>query len=121
MRTKSTPKPPPEKAGEPPVRLRILDAALSAFTEGGYAETTALDIATRAHVSKRDLYAVVGNKQEMLLACINERAERLRPPADLPRAIDRESLERVLVAFGEQLVREVTDPSVIAVFRIAIA
>src|SRR3954469_14558448 len=110
MTTKSKPKPPPEAVEETPVRSRILDAALSAFTEGGYAETTALDIATRAHVSKRDLYAVVGNKQEMLLACINERAERMRPPAALPKAIDRESLERILVAFGEQLLREVTDP-----------
>src|SRR3984893_10897480 len=104
-----------------PTRLRILDAALGAFTEAGYAETSTLTIATRARVSKRDLYAVVGNKQEMLLACINERTERMRPPADLPKARDRADLERTLVGFGAQLLRETTDPALIAVFRIAIA
>jgi hypothetical protein len=34
---------------------------------------------------------------------------------------DRETLGRVLVSFGTQLVREVSDPTVIAVFRLAIA
>jgi AcrR family transcriptional regulator len=121
MTAKSTSKPRPEGIEETPLRLRILDAALSSFTDGGYAGTSALEIATRARVSKRDLYAVVGSKQEMLLACINERTKRMRPPADLPKVRDREDLERVLVAFGAQLLREVTDPTVIAVFRIAIA
>jgi hypothetical protein len=34
---------------------------------------------------------------------------------------DRESLAKLLAAFGTQLVREITDPGVIAVFRLAIA
>ena len=81
-----------------PVRRRILDAAFSAFIEAGYAATTTLEIARRARVSKRELYAVVGNKQEMLVACIRERSARLRPPDDLPEPHDRDTLERVLVA-----------------------
>jgi AcrR family transcriptional regulator len=109
-----------EAAGETAVRQRILSAAFSAFTEAGYAETSTLDIATRARVSKRELYAVVGNKQEMLVACIRERARRLQAPADLPEPRDRDSLERALVAFGTQLLRETTNPAVIAVFRLAI-
>jgi AcrR family transcriptional regulator len=80
-----------------------------------------LQIATRARVSKRDLYALVGNKQEMLIACISERAKRFDVPADLPVLRDRETLEQVLVSFGTKLVREVSDPAVIAVFRLAIA
>jgi AcrR family transcriptional regulator len=104
-----------------PVRRRILNAAFSAFVESGYAETSTLEIARRARVSKRELYAVVGNKQEMLVACIRERAERLRVPADLPQLRDRASLEGALVAFGSQLLRETTNATVIAVFRLAIA
>jgi AcrR family transcriptional regulator len=104
-----------------PIRRRILDAAFSAFMERGYAETSTLEIATRAHVSKRELYAVVGNKQEMLAACISERAKRLHVPADLPVPRDRETLARTLVGFGALLLREVSDPTVIGVFRLAIA
>jgi AcrR family transcriptional regulator len=79
------------------------------------------EIATRACVSKRELYALVGNKQEMLIACISERAKRFDVPAELPVLRDRETLEQVLASFGAKLVREISDPTVIAVFRLAIA
>jgi AcrR family transcriptional regulator len=110
-----------EVGEETGVRERILEAAFAAFKEKGYATTSTLEIATRARVSKRELYAVVGNKQEMLMACISQRAKRLVVPADLPVVRDRETLEQVLAAFGTKLLREVSDPTVIAVFRLAIA
>ena len=103
------------------VRGRILEAAFAAFMKSGYAATSTLEIATRARVSKRELYALVGNKQQMLIACIRERARRLQVPADLPVPHDRETLRQVLASFGTQLVREISDPAVIAVFRLAIA
>jgi AcrR family transcriptional regulator len=110
-----------QKGGdETAVRERILDAAFSAFMKSGYATASTLEIATRARVSKRELYALVGNKQEMLIACISERARRLDVPADLPVLHDRETLEQVLASFGAKLVREVSDATVIAVFRLAI-
>src|SRR5579864_4638236 len=111
-----------QKGGdEAAVRDRILEAAFAAFMQSGYAATSTLEIATRARVSKRELYALVGNKQEMLIACISERASRLRVAADLPVPRDRETLEQVLASFGTQLVREISDPAVIGVFRLAIA
>jgi AcrR family transcriptional regulator len=110
-----------QAVGETPARRRILEAAFSAFTEAGYTETSTLEIAKRARVSKRELYTLVGNKQEMLAACIRERAERLRAPADLPEPRDRQALDDALVAFGAQLLTETTHPTVIAVFRLAIA
>ena len=103
------------------VRGRIVDAAFAAFMKGGYARASTLEIATRARVSKRELYALVGNKQKMLIACIRDRARRLQVPADMPVPHDRETLAHVLASFGTQLVREISDPSVIAVFRLAIA
>jgi AcrR family transcriptional regulator len=103
------------------VRDRILTAAFEAFQERGYAATSTLEIATRARVSKRELYALVGNKQKMLIAAIGERAKRLQAPADMPTPRDRATLAQVLTAFGTQLVREVSDPTVVAVFRLAIA
>jgi AcrR family transcriptional regulator len=109
-----------EGGHETAVRKRILEAAFAAFKKSGYATTSTLEIATRARVSKRELYALVGNKQEMLIACIRERAQRLDVPADLPALRDRETLEQVLVSFGTKFVREVSDPAVIGVFRLAI-
>ena len=108
----------PETAG---ARARILDAAFDAFMKKGYAATSTLEIATSARVSKRELYALVGNKQEILAACISARARRMRIPRDLPAPDDRQALEQLLITFGAQILREITDPTVVAVFRLAIA
>src|SRR5258708_6568711 len=121
MTTVSLSKERQEGREETEVRARILDAAFAAFMKSGYVASSTLEIATRARVSKRELYALVGNKQEMLIACIGARATRLQARADLPVPHDRESLAHVLTSFGTQLVREITDPTVIAVFRLAIA
>jgi AcrR family transcriptional regulator len=128
-RKKTTPPPEPrererergEEADEKAARDRILHAAFAAFMESGYAQASMLDIATRAKVSKRELYALVGNKQEMLVACIRDRSTRFQVPVDLPAPQDREGLLELLSAVGARLVREVTDPDVVAVFRLAIA
>jgi len=110
-----------QEGGETAVRERILDAAFAAFMESGYAAASMLEIATRARVSKRELYTLVGDKQEMLIACISGRAKRFDVPADMPVLSDRETLAQVLVSFGTKLVREASDPTVIAVFRLAIS
>lgn len=110
-----------KEAEETPVRRRILEAAFAAFRESGYAGTSTLEIATRARVSKRELYALVGNKDELLAACISARARRLQVPADLPVPRDRKTLGETLTSFGVRLLREISDPAVIGVFRLAIA
>jgi AcrR family transcriptional regulator len=120
--TTSMSKPRRKRGGdETAARERILRAAFAAFTKSGYATASMLEIATHARVSKRDLYALVGNKQEMLIACISERAKRFEVPAGLPVLRDRETLAHVLASLGTRLVREVSDPTVIAVFRLAIS
>jgi AcrR family transcriptional regulator len=114
-------KPREDEADGAAVRNRILGASLSAFMERGYAQTSTLEIATRARVSKRELYSLFGNKEAMLVACITERAQRLKAPVDLPELRDREILAKVLTAFGTRLLTETTDPVVVAVFRLAIS
>ena len=106
---------------ESPMRERILSAAFEAFTEDGYAGTSTLDIATRAKVSKRDVYAHFGSKHVMLVACIKSRADRMRRPLELPFPQSRQVLASTLTAFATNLVREGSHPSVIATFRLAIA
>jgi AcrR family transcriptional regulator len=106
---------------EEPARERILHAAMTAFMERGYAEASTLEIATRARVSKRELYALVGNKQAMLAASIANRSQRMRLPAEVPAARDRKMLAATLARFGAILLREICHPAVIGVFRLAIA
>lgn len=108
-------------APENQMRERILGAAFKAFTEAGYAGTSTLDIATRAKVSKRDLYANFGSKHAVLVACIKSHADRMRLPSDLPIPRSRQMLASTLTAFATNLVRETAHPAVIAMFRLAIA
>lgn len=110
-----------EEPGDSPVRQRIIEAAFAAFMERGFAETSTLEIATRARASKRELYAHFDSKQHILLACIAARAEHLKLPSDLPDPRDVDRLAQTLTAFGTRLLRETTDPTVVAVFRLAIA
>ncbi|MGH6682076.1 MAG: TetR/AcrR family transcriptional regulator, partial [Bradyrhizobium sp.] len=93
MKSRSTLKQHRAEPEDTPARGRILEAAFSAFRESGYAATSTLEIATRARVSKRELYALVGNKDELLAACISARAKRLHLPADLPAPRDPETLK----------------------------
>jgi AcrR family transcriptional regulator len=89
MPTPSTSKIRQKGGDETALRKRILEAAFAAFMKSGYASTSTLEIATHARVSKRELYAIVGNKQEMLIACISERAKRTGRacrPAQAPRS-----------------------------------
>src|SRR4029077_16537919 len=112
---------PDRPSGNSPMQERILGAAFRAFTEDGYAETSTLEIARRAKISKRDLYANFGSKHAVLVACIKSRADRMRLPPDLPTPRTRQMLASTLTAFATNLVREVSHPSVIATFRLAIA
>jgi AcrR family transcriptional regulator len=103
------------------VHERILDAAFAAFTEEGYAQTSTLDIATRAKISKRDLYANFAGKHAVLVACIKSRAERMRLGQVLPAPRDRQMLASTITAFATNLVVETSHPTVIATFRLAVA
>lgn len=104
-----------------PLRERVLDAAFSSFMEHGYLGASTLEIATRAKVSKRDIYSVCADKSELLREAITERARKMRLPLDLPVATDRDALEKTLTAFGLALLNGVCERTVLALYRFAIA
>ena len=119
---KRTSQPRPRKViPNKPVRERIIGAAFSAFMELGYAGASTLEIATRAKVSKRELYALFENKQAMLAACISEQAKRMRLPLELSAPRDLATLTRTLSDFGTTFLREMCQPVVMALHRLAIA
>jgi len=102
------------------LRERILGAAFSAFLEKGYTGVSTREIAARARISKRDLYAQFKDKQTMLAACVETRAREMRRPLELPAALDRESLAAVLRGYGAAFLRHVSAPEVVALYRLAV-
>lgn len=109
---------PPSKS---PLRERVLNAAFSAFMEKGYAAASTLEIATRAKVSKRELYQICADKPALLRQAIAERAQRMRLPLDLPAATDRAALAVTLKALGIATLGGICDPAVRAVHRLVIS
>jgi AcrR family transcriptional regulator len=103
------------------LRARLLDAAFSVFTEHGYVGASMLEIATRAKVSKRELYAQFASKEALFAAGIAANAPRLQDVPPFPPITDRAVLAAVLKTYGAATLTGVTDPHVLAVFRLAIA
>lgn len=102
-------------------RSRIIDATFHVLMEHGYGGASTREIARRARVSKRELYALFSSKDGILAAMIASRAGRMREPLTFPEVRDRASLTRVLTRFGVSFLTEASSPAVIALFRLAIA
>jgi AcrR family transcriptional regulator len=115
-------------AGQPVVgdesattRSRIIEATFGVLMEHGYAGASTREIARRARVSKRELYALFRSKEGILAAMIGGRAARMRQPLALPDVTDRDGLADTLRQFGISLLREGSRPEVMALWRLAIA
>jgi AcrR family transcriptional regulator len=102
-------------------RERVLNAAFSCFMTNGYADTSTLEIATRAKVSKRALYAVSADKAALLHEVISERIKQMQLPLAIPMAENEPALAGVLTAFGKALLQGVCTAPVLALHRLAIA
>jgi AcrR family transcriptional regulator len=103
------------------VRSRIIEATFHVLVEHGYAGTSTREIARRARVSKRELYALFDSKDGILAAMIASRATRMREPLSIPDAPDRASLTDTLTRFGISFLTEASSPAVLALFRLAMA
>jgi AcrR family transcriptional regulator len=101
-------------------RRRIQAAAFEIVKERGYAQATTLEIATRAKVSKRELYALFDDKQAIIASCIAERVRHMQLPLELPAVRNRDGLADLLTGFGATVLRVVSDPAITALFRVAI-
>ena len=122
-KTVTAPPRPRAKGCDDSTRERVLKAAFAVFRKRGFARASTLEIATRAQVSKRDLYALFGSKHAMLSACIRDRTGRMRQPLGLAAAIPSsgDALAATLVELGSSILRVACHPDVLAVHRLAIA
>lgn len=114
---------PRAKGSDGSPRERVLTAAFAVFRKRGFSGASTLEIATRAQVSKRDLYALFGSKHAVLTACIRERASRMRQPLELAAAIpsSSEAVAATLVELGMSILRFACQPDVLTLHRLAIA
>jgi AcrR family transcriptional regulator len=117
---KAKPTASPLAALEPRQRA-ILEAAYSVLIERGYGGASTLEIARRARVSKRELYAEFGDKAGMLRALIATTAERMRLPLATAEIADRTELTATLRRYGKTALGVLTSPAVLAINRLAIA
>src|SRR5262249_43778895 len=102
------------------VRDRIRQAAFSAFLEKGYEGTSTREIAARAKVSKQKIYQLYEDKDAMLADCIKSKVKRARRPLELRSVSDAGGLESALEEFGTSFVLELSQPRVVALFRLAV-
>jgi AcrR family transcriptional regulator len=110
-----------DRAPHASARERILQAAFAVLCERGYGATNTREIAARAQVSKRELYAEFGSKQGIFAALIASRAERMRQPIDGASVDSAAAFAETLRRLGRAFLEQLTDPAVLAVFRLAIA
>jgi AcrR family transcriptional regulator len=89
-------------------RQRLLDAALTVFTENGYSDTAIDKVAKASETSKGGLYFHFPSKQALFLALLDESSEALleRVRAAMghesdPLARGEAALREVLLAFGD--------------------
>jgi len=85
---------------------QMLDAAVAVFSASGFHDASMDEIAARAGISKPMVYAYLGTKEELFLACVRQAATWLMEavasavaPADAPRLLPDEQLWRGLRAF----------------------
>lgn len=111
----------PRRKQDDSARERILGAAFCTFMEHGYAKASTLKIATRAKVSKRELYSHFENKQALFAAGIAGRTSTMQIPLEHPDVTSLEGLATTLRSLGRAILTGVTDDDVLAVHRLAIA
>ena len=99
----------------------ILDAALGAFSELGFAGARIDDVAARAGLSKGAVYLYFKSKEDLLMALVRRLADRVVGAAEglaTAKGADAEATLRMLLTF---MAVQLSDPRVSAAPRIVIA
>jgi AcrR family transcriptional regulator len=105
----------------PARRRALLIAAVNVLMEKGYARASTLEIATRARVSKRELYAEFGSKRGILEALIDSASTAMQVPLTPTEIGDRHALAAALTQYGVAALTTLSNPYVLAMYRLAIA
>jgi len=102
---------------------RILDATLEVFSEFSFEDATTGEIARRARVSKRDIYAYFPNKQALLMGVVIREMQRHDETfrQTIKRPFDGQDLEGRLREIGHAVVAEILSPTMGVVRRLVVS
>ena len=116
---------PPHATAPPDVvpakRRVILDGARAVFAEQGYERATVDQIAARAGVSKATVYNHFQDKKALFVAAVVESCDDFRVGLEPCLRAPVGEVEQVLQAMGEQLMTMSLSPTVVSLYRQAIA
>lgn len=101
-------------------REALLRAAAELFLEQGYVATSIDAIIDRAGGSKRNIYNEFGNKEGLFTAIVTESADKALSTLMTDES-ERHDLRETLTAFGRNLFAVYMSPTVIGIYRIAVA
>lgn len=96
----------------PAKRAAIVEAAIAAFFERGYAATSIEQIAADAGVSKVTVYSHFGDKRALFAAAVETECERLRDHFSIA-GLAQGNLRERLLAIGEAMVAFLSRPEMI--------
>jgi len=101
----------------------ILDATFEVFSEFSFEDATTSEIARRARVSKRDLYAYFPNKQALLIGTIVREMQRQDSSfrGTIAKAAKLRSLRSKLELIGKAAVEDILSPTMEMVRRLVIS
>lgn len=101
-------------------REALLQAAAEVFFEQGYVATSIDAIIERAGGSKRNIYDAFRNKEGLFSAIVTRNADKILS-ALVIEGMDGRDLSETLTVFGQHLMEAYMSPSLIGVYRIAVA
>jgi len=97
-----------EAPGDESTRAKILQAALDCFMQLGIAKTSLYDVARAAEVSRGTVYRYFSERQALIDAAIELRAQKYYSDAAAKMDV-RDTLGAQIGAFGEAVARNVAD------------
>jgi TetR/AcrR family transcriptional repressor of mexJK operon len=93
-------------------RAAIIDAAVAAFFDRGYAAASIEQIAANAGVSKVTVYSHFGDKRGLFAAAVETECERMREHFSI-EGIEKGSVRDRLLAIGEAMVAFLSRPEMV--------
>ena len=111
----------PQKGGRDDRRDAIITIAREAFAADGYSGTSMSSIAARLGGSKGTLYAYFKSKEELFIAVVERKCEKIKGLLAAAEIEGGGDLAATLTNFGEHFVELILSDDSIATFRLATA
>jgi TetR/AcrR family transcriptional regulator, mexJK operon transcriptional repressor len=123
MKRRDVRKPTPQGNSKEERMGRIIAASLAVFSEYSFEDATTEEIARRARVSKRDIYAHFPDKHALLIATLNEalQTEVFNIMKTIKRTRRMPSLQKKLETIGLTLVNEILSAAMSVLTRLVAA